>query len=98
MENTKEIINTIYEMAKNREIHPCGAFDKAKRWQPCDVLEGYMGSVRTPSRSYPFSYMIHCRTKKYITTMVTESNIKTIEEAINLYTKGSLAQEINKSD
>jgi len=84
----KEIITEIYQQAKNREINPCGDFDNKKRWYPCDTLKVYTDCVRTPSAAWPFSYMIHCRTKKFIKKMVEGSGVKTLEDALLLYTMG----------
>ena len=92
----KEIINEIYQQAKEREIHPSGDFDKKKRWYPDFAIERYTDGVRTPSAAWPFSLMTHCRTKKFIKKMVEESGVKTLEEALILYTKGVLIDEVEK--
>jgi len=81
----KSIINEVYRQAKNREIHPSGDFDSKKRWYPSDLLYNYTESVRTPSAAWPFSYMQHCRTKKFITRLITELNIVSLEDAIKTY-------------
>lgn len=56
-----------FRALSNREIHPEGEFDKAGRWYPsdyerCDCCD----SIRAPSRAYPYSYMVHCRTLKHV--------------------------------
>lgn len=55
----KEIINEVYAQLKNREIHPSGTFDSAGRFHAAnfDLI-----SVRAPSRAWPFSHMVACRT------------------------------------
>jgi hypothetical protein len=51
---------------KNRDMHPAGKFDKAKRF----FLESKYSccNVRTPSRAYPFTEMIHGRTLLHVVT------------------------------
>jgi len=90
----KSIINEVYRQAKNREIHPSGDFDSKKRWYPCAVLDAYADGVRIPSAAWPFSLMVHCRTKKFIKKMVEESGVKTLDDALTLYTKGVLIDEV----
>ena len=84
----KEIINKIFEMAKSREIHPSGDLDKAGRWYPDDLLSALMDSVRSPTRSYPWSYMSHCRTKKFIKKCVEKYQFTSLEEALAFYRTG----------
>lgn len=48
---------------QDRRRHPAGKFDKGGRWYPgedeeCSCCRG----VRSPSRAYPYSLMVHCRT------------------------------------
>jgi hypothetical protein len=72
----QEIINTVYKMLQAREIHPSGYYD-GKRWYAhnTDLI-----SVRSPSRSWPWSEMVACRTKKYVTKVCEKYNCETIEE------------------
>ena len=60
----KEAINKVHALLRDRKIHPCGYFDKAGRWHSdnSDLIK-----VRPPSRSWPYSQMIACRSKKYVT-------------------------------
>lgn len=62
MQNSK-IINIVYNKLKNREINPSGKFDNAGRWYAHNVD---LINVREPSRSWPYSQMTACRTKKYV--------------------------------
>ncbi len=63
---TQEEIDTGHKVLalKVRLIHPDGSFDKKKRWYP-DVETESSKCIRTPSASFPFSKMTHCRTSKY---------------------------------
>ena len=52
----------MYERRQARDEHPSGKFDNGGRWYPSDEEEcGCCGSVRSPSRAWPYSYMTHCR-------------------------------------
>lgn len=68
-----ERINTIYESRKTRNSHPDGTFDNGGRWYPsesehCPCCE----SIRGPSRNWPYSLMVHCRSKKHIKNLVAK--------------------------
>ncbi len=69
-----ETINEVYLMLKSRAIHPSGKFDNAGRWYAShdDLI-----NVREPSRTYPYSQMTACRTKKYVIKVIEKFNIKT---------------------
>lgn len=52
---------------KNRNSHPDGKFDGASRWYPSESeKQECCGHVRSPSRAYPYSYMVHCRTIQHV--------------------------------
>jgi len=42
-----------------------GYFDKAKRWYPYSEYQSYFSDLRSPSRSWPFSYLRSVYTKKF---------------------------------
>ena len=61
----------IYATRKSRREHPDGTFDKAGRWYPseaetCECCK----HIRPPSRGWPYSLMVHCRTMKHIRNLV----------------------------
>jgi len=72
--STLKIINSTvikaveeYLNRKSRKAHPNGNFDNARRWYPDDKEAcEECGTVRQPSRSYPFSIMTHCRSIVHI--------------------------------
>lgn len=74
-------INEIYQKLQSRAIHPSGHFDSAGRW-----YSDYPNliNVRTPSRSYPYSEMAACRTKKYLVRLIGEFELKTTEELLKI--------------
>jgi hypothetical protein len=52
---------------RDRTAHPAGKFDNAGRWYPSEAEEcDCCNAVRSPSRSYPYSYMTHCRTMAHV--------------------------------
>lgn len=61
-----------YEARQERRVHPDGDFDKAKRWYPSDVedADGDGSCVRAPSRAWPYSYMLRCRTRQHVRVLV----------------------------
>jgi len=61
---------TVYLNRQSRASHPDGEFDKAKRWYPdasekCDCCD----AIRSPSRDYPFSLMVHCRSVGHVANL-----------------------------
>lgn len=66
-----EIAAHTYISRRDRQSHPDGSFDKAKRWYPNDDEERpCCGFIRHPSRGFPFSLMVHCRTLQHICRVV----------------------------
>jgi hypothetical protein len=59
-----------FRARRARTEHPDGSFDSAGRWYP-DAPErrACCKSVRGPSRSHPYSYMIHCRTANHVAAL-----------------------------
>jgi len=52
---------------QDRKIHPDGSFDSARRWYPSETeREECCNSIRSPSRSYPYSMMVHCRSYTHV--------------------------------
>ena len=49
---------------KARRANPDGKFDSAGRWYPDQ--EYSCCSVRSPSRAYPYSLLVHCRTAQHV--------------------------------
>jgi len=63
----EEKIEKTYYRRKNRLDHPKGKFDSAGRWYPAEEEErDCCAHIRRPSRAYPYSLLVHCRTKKHI--------------------------------
>ncbi len=68
----KIAIQTLYDSRKSRRTHPEGSFDKAMRWEPTEAedQDGDGTCVRTPSRAWPYSYMVRCRTKAHCKALI----------------------------
>lgn len=61
---------SVYISRKYLRTDPHGRFDRAGRWYPSDLMEwaDCCGKIRYPSRKWPFSYMVHCRSLTHICT------------------------------
>jgi len=88
LDKKTQITNALFLLAKNREVNPAGTFDNAGRWYPEDIFYAHMSSVRSPSRAYPYAYMLHCRTKKFIRNLVSAYDFKKLETAKLFYRTG----------
>jgi hypothetical protein len=66
---SKEQINTVYTAMKERLMNPEGSFDKQGRWYPSAeqrcCSDNCPGTLRAPTKAYPYSWMLHCRTRKH---------------------------------
>lgn len=56
-----------YIHRQNRSENPSGKFDSAGRWYPSDAEQhACCNAIRSPSRHWPYSLMLHCRTAEHI--------------------------------
>lgn len=56
-----------YLRRKHREENPHGSFDNSGRWYPSESeRQPCCSCIRAPSRGYPYSYLVHCRTAEHI--------------------------------
>lgn len=81
--NMQEQVEKLYSRRQARLENPDGKFDKQGRFDPspeewCDCCT----SVRAPSRAWPYSYMLHCRTKKHVTNLVAKRANVEIKELV----------------
>lgn len=59
-----------YIKRRNRTDHPEGKTDKGGRWFPSDYeKQPCCDNVRSPSRSFPWSLMTHCRSTEHIANL-----------------------------
>ena len=60
----------IYRDRRDRREHPEGRFDNAMRWYPShEEQQTCCRTIRTPSRAYPYSLMLHCRTVQHVANL-----------------------------
>ena len=53
---------------------PDGLNDKGGRWYPSEAEKcSCCRAIRSPSRSFPFSLLNHCQTKKHILKLIEEN-------------------------
>lgn len=68
----KDAISALYQSRKNRETHPEGKTDSGGRWYPsaAEDQDGDGMCVRSPSRAWPWSYMLRCRTRRHCACLI----------------------------
>lgn len=81
---TKDELNQVYEMLKNRELHPAGEFDKRGFF----YLEDYeLVDVRAPSVKYPYSQMKAGKTSKFVKALAQKYKPQNFDDLISLFRK-----------
>lgn len=66
----------VYVSRKQRDTHPDGEFDKGGRWYPSrEETCSCCSSIRSPSRAYQYSLMVHCRTCEHIANLYGVSSL-----------------------
>ena len=62
----REVLGDLAWLArKARAAHPRGRADNGGRWYPDEVQEGGTPGVRSPSRTWPWSYAHACRARAW---------------------------------
>lgn len=80
---SKDALKEVYQMLKDRQIHPCGEFDKQGRFY---LEDDELVDVRTPSAKYPFSQMNAGRTSKFVKAIAEKYKVQSKEELLSLFT------------
>jgi len=76
----EEVAVDEYIARQRRHRHPKGKFDSAGRWYPSrSEVRGCCERIRSPSRRWPYSLMLHCRTAKHVAALfnVSERTLRT---------------------
>lgn len=62
----------VYIPRRERTVHPEGDFDSKGRWYPCTRESGGGSGTtcRAPSKRWPYSYMLRCRTREHCENLV----------------------------
>lgn len=56
-----------YQARQVRDEHPDGYFDGAGRWYPDDdEHQACCRLIRRPTRTYPYSLLLHCRSAEHV--------------------------------
>jgi hypothetical protein len=58
-----------YIARRDRTEHPEGTFDKAGRWYPTVSEKLNTSAFRSPSREWPYSYMLACRSLAHVAAL-----------------------------
>ena len=77
-----------YLERQSRYAHPAGKFDGAQRWEPDEgERRKCCDGIRTPSRTWPYSLMLHCRTMAHIAHLY-DVNPRALRTAVTAARKG----------
>lgn len=75
----------VYTKRQSRECHPSGKFDSAGRWYPDKEEKCWCcDEIRIPTRAYPYSLLVHCRTIKHIAELYDVSTVDLRKACKNL--------------
>jgi hypothetical protein len=70
MVDTLQLAAQTYVDRRTRRRHPAGRFDTAGRWYPNGAEQtSECAAIRPPSRAYPYSLMLHCRTAAHVAAL-----------------------------
>jgi hypothetical protein len=92
---SKKIVNSVYEQLKNRDIHPAGEFDSGGRYYAHDNLRDCF-SARSPSKAWPYSELTACRSRKFVTNVLSKYNIKSEKNLLDVVTTCNISNKMNK--
>lgn len=81
-----QAIKTVYEARRDRIVNPEGKFDNAGRWYPsaAEDADDYTMTVRSPSRSWPYSYLTAARTRKHVKALAAINPERILAEAARI--------------
>jgi len=67
----RALVDAIYGPRRAREVNPEGHFS-GPRWYPSDREDagGSGTSTRSPSRAWPYSYMLRCRSRQHAAVLL----------------------------
>lgn len=64
-------VDRLYRARRARLAHPDGRFDRAGRWYPAESeWRACCARIRPPSRRWPYSLLLHCRTRRHVWHLV----------------------------
>lgn len=73
MSKFADAVLDVYQKRQTRLVDPDGKFDNGGRWYPSESEKcECCGYVRSPSRAWPYSYLLHCRTRKHVANLLAK--------------------------
>jgi hypothetical protein len=89
----------VYVARQRRAADPQGTFDSGGRWYPYGEYRDCCDRIRSPSRNWPYSLMLHCRTAKHVAALfsVPERDVRRAAKLFTHVRKGKLAVEAEKA-
>lgn len=75
-----ESIKVVFLELQLRRRHPSGSYDNAGRWY---ADNSSLIDVRRPTRAWPYSQMVACRSLKYVTRVAYAFCCRNIQELRN---------------
>lgn len=79
---SKDDLKAVYQLLKDRKIHPKGIFDKMGRFY---LEDDELVDVRSPSAKYPFSQMNAGRTAKFVKAIAEKYKVQSKDELLALF-------------
>ena len=82
-----QAIQTLYQARKKRICNPVGKFDNGGRWYPSpeENADNYIARLRSPSRTWPYSYLFGARTRRHIAALARVNPEFVLEQAEALH-------------
>lgn len=90
----------VYAARRRRIVHPYAWFDSAGRWYPTEKeYQDCCCQIRSPSRNWPYSLMLHCRTAKHIAQIfsVGQKEVRSQASALTNLGEPKLAVEAEEA-
>lgn len=90
----------VYVARQRRIVHPHGKFDSGGRWYPNNSeYRACCDQIRSPSRRWPYSLMLHCRTAKHVAAMfsVTQKDVRREAKAFTNIGEQALADHAKRA-
>lgn len=91
----------VFILRRDRKANPEGWFDRAGRWYPSDDESCLCCcALRDPTRRWPYSLMLHCRTAKHVARLIgvgvkdLQCATKAMDAALAAYKKGEVSNEV----
>jgi hypothetical protein len=91
----EHVIRVLYAGLQARVIHPPGVFDSDGRFYLTEFRAECCNRIQSPSRLYPYSEMVHGRTKKHLRQVATTSHGRGILSSLYIDLRMSMIRLID---